>query len=164
MKNFLLVFLCTVVRFYKKYAFFETTYCMLVVFTCVVDHVNKNCMEHRTQCCHTWSVKILPWCVWRNNVVSVYSERTCRFSLGLNATKNTHYIKNGLNKSCWPLNFIKKVKGAYVYLPQEWSYGLQRLSSLKYYDVRGRSDKYLAYKWKTKILEKWQFISEHNLL
>ncbi len=31
-------------------------------------------------------------------------------------------------------------------------------------DLRGRSDKYLAYKWKTKILEKWRFISQHSLL
>ena len=30
--------------------------------------------------------------------------------------------------------------------------------------VRGRSNKYLAYKGKTKILEKWRFISQHNLL
>ena len=30
--------------------------------------------------------------------------------------------------------------------------------------VQGRSDKYLAYKRKTKILEKWRFISQHSLL
>ncbi len=30
-------------------------------------------------------------------------------------------------------------------------------------ELRGRSDKYLAYKWKTKILEKWRFISQHSL-
>ena len=30
--------------------------------------------------------------------------------------------------------------------------------------VRGRSDKYAAYKRKTKILEKWRFISQHNIL
>ena len=30
--------------------------------------------------------------------------------------------------------------------------------------IRGRSDKYLAYKRKTKILEKWRFISQHSLL
>ncbi len=46
----------------------------VVVFTCSDDHLNKNRMKHRTQCCHTWSVKILPWRVWHNNVVSVYSD------------------------------------------------------------------------------------------
>ncbi len=30
--------------------------------------------------------------------------------------------------------------------------------------IRGRSDKYLVYKWKTKILEKWRFISQHSRL
>ena len=30
--------------------------------------------------------------------------------------------------------------------------------------IRGRSDKYLAYKRKTNILEKWRFISQHSLL
>ena len=30
-------------------------------------------------------------------------------------------------------------------------------------DIRGRSDKYLAYKRKTKILEKRHFISQHSL-
>ena len=30
--------------------------------------------------------------------------------------------------------------------------------------VRGRSDKYLDHKRKTKILEKWRFISQYNLL
>ena len=30
--------------------------------------------------------------------------------------------------------------------------------------IRRRSDKYLAYKRKTKILEKWRFISQHSLL
>ncbi len=34
-------------------------------------------MEHGTQCCHAWSVKILPWRVRRNNIVSVYFERPC---------------------------------------------------------------------------------------
>ncbi len=47
------------------------------MFTCSDDHLNKNRMEHRTQCCHTRSVKILPWCVRRNNAVSIYSERPC---------------------------------------------------------------------------------------
>ncbi len=32
------------------------------------------------------------------------------------------------------------------------------------YFIRGWSDEYLAYKWKTKILEKWRFISQHSLL
>ena len=32
------------------------------------------------------------------------------------------------------------------------------------YDLRGRSDKYLAYKRKTKILEKWRFISQDSLI
>ena len=31
-------------------------------------------------------------------------------------------------------------------------------------NTRGRSDKYLAYKRKTKILEKWRFISQDSLL
>ena len=30
--------------------------------------------------------------------------------------------------------------------------------------IRGRSDKHLAYKRKTKILEKWRFISQHSLI
>ncbi len=53
----------------------DCTYCTLIVFTCYDDHLNKNHMEHRTQCCHACSVKILPRRVRHNNVVSVYSER-----------------------------------------------------------------------------------------
>jgi len=37
-------------------------------------------------------------------------------------------------------------------------------SAAECYYIRGRSDKYLAYKRKTKILEKWRFISQHSLL
>ncbi len=36
--------------------------------------------------------------------------------------------------------------------------------TLIYCHLRGRSDKYLAYEWKTKILEKWRFISQQSLL
>ena len=40
---------------------------------------------------------------------------------------------------------------------------LSFLSSVTFV-IRGRSDKYLAYKRETKILEKWRFISQHSLL
>ena len=41
---------------------------------------------------------------------------------------------------------------------------LSHRSKNKWKHVRGRSDKYLAYERKTKILEKWRFISQHSLL
>ena len=49
--------------------------------------------------------------------------------------------------------------------------GLSRFGDILYHFslyymlyVRGRSDQYLAYKRKTKILGKWRFISQHSLL
>ncbi len=36
-------------------------------------------------------------------------KREIRFTLGINATKNTHYNKKASNKSCWELNFVQKV-------------------------------------------------------
>ncbi len=36
------------------------------------------------------------------------------------------------------LNFLKETRYAYLYLPQEWSWGLQRFAFLKYYDALKR--------------------------
>ncbi len=65
----------------------DCTYCTLVVFTCSDDHLNKNHMEHKTQCCHTKSIKILPRRVRRNNVMRVYSERPCIY-ITLNSSRS----------------------------------------------------------------------------
>ncbi len=47
-----------------------------------------------------------------------------RFTLGLNATKNTHYIKKASNESCSKLNSYKKVS-RHICLspPGEWNQG-----------------------------------------
>jgi len=50
-----------------------------------------------------------------------------------------------------------------------WNQLIGQIKELSYFngnpsELRGWSDKYLASKRKTKILEKWQFISQHNLL
>ncbi len=60
------------------------------------------------------------------------------FTSGLNAAKITVYNKNVSNESCSELNLQqKKLKGVYVYVPQEWSgtRRLQRFAFLKYYSV-----------------------------
>ncbi len=55
-----------------------------------------------------------------------------RFALGLDAAKNTHYIKKCFTKKLLSTKFrTKKSVDAYVYLCQEWS----QLLSLKYVHV-----------------------------
>ncbi len=64
------------------------------------------------------------WALWRlpslkyNNV----PKRESRFTLGLDAAKNTRYIKKMLQIKLLNIKFrLKKSAGACVYLPQEWS-------------------------------------------
>ncbi len=47
-------------------------------------------------------------------------KRENRFSLGLNAAKNTHRLKKVLNKSCSKLNFIQKCLRGRMYI-SSWS-------------------------------------------
>ncbi len=48
-----------------------------------------------------------------------------RFTLGLNAAKNTHYIKKCFKYILFKIKFTtKRSVGAHVYLPLEWSKGL----------------------------------------
>ncbi len=41
-------------------------------------------------------------------------KREIRFTLGLNAAKNTHYMKKALNKSCLEMNFLQKSLRAHM--------------------------------------------------
>ncbi len=49
-------------------------------------------------------------------------ETQSRFTSGLNAAKNTHYIQKYLKLKLLNIEFrTKKAVGTYVYLHQEWS-------------------------------------------
>ncbi len=63
---------------------------------CSDDHLNKNRMEHRTQCCHAGSIKILPWRVRRMLWVFILKDPVyytvlalkSSFTLRMNAAKH----------------------------------------------------------------------------
>jgi len=66
--------------------------------------------------------------------------------------KNSHVLEYGVSPlHAWIRFFEFALKVSYRIGIDKWQ-------------VRGWSDKYLASKRKTKILEKWRFISQHNLL
>ena len=59
---------------------------------------------------------------------------------------------------------IKRIETCNVRTLSECGKSEKFQSKDKKLNIWGRSDKYLAYKRKTKILEKWRFISQHSLL
>ncbi len=66
--------------------------------------------------CHFWNT-IMHW--------------NGKVHFGAEHCKKPIISKNALNKSCAELNFLKKTSvGAYLYIPQEWSQGLQRFDDL----------------------------------
>ncbi len=54
-----------------------------------------------------------------------------RFSLGLDATKNTHRIKKALNKICSKLNFVQKSQRAHMCIPPGVGLGGSKDSHLR---------------------------------
>ncbi len=74
-------------------------------------------------------------CHFRN--IEMYKKRQSRLTLKLRLVKNTHYVKNASNKSCCELNFVQKSQQAHMCIfPRSVARGLQRLPSLKYYNVQ----------------------------
>ncbi len=64
-------------------------------------------------------------------------KRKSRFNLGLDAAKNTHYVWKCFKKSCWTLNSIQKSQWVHLFISRRNGVrGLQRLLSLKYYNVQ----------------------------
>ncbi len=63
-------------------------------------------------------------------------KRKSRFTLGLDAEKNTHRIKKGSYKYCSELNFVQKSPRSHLSIcPWSGAIGLERLTWLKYYDL-----------------------------
>ncbi len=64
-------------------------------------------------------------------------KREIRFTLELNAAKNTHFRKNASNKSCSESNFVQKSPRAHMSIsPTSGARGLQRSVCLKSYNVQ----------------------------
>ncbi len=57
-----------------------------------------------------------------------------RFTLGLNAAKNVHYIKNASNKICSKLNFVQKSQSAHMSISPRNGPGPQRSPFSEYFD------------------------------
>ncbi len=64
-----------------------------------------------------------------------------RLTLGLDAAKINDYIKNGLSKSGWELNFLQKTQWAHMYIfPRNGAKELQGFICFKCYIVpKGKS-------------------------
>ncbi len=59
--------------------------------------------------CHLWTIVL---------------KRESRFTLDLHTAKITDYIKKRFKQKLLSIKFLAKMSvGAYVYLPQKWSYG-----------------------------------------
>ncbi len=82
--------------------------------------------------CHTPS--LVCWTLPKLPLILIPKNGKSRFNLGVNAVKNTHYIKRISNKSCSELNFVKESQWAHMSIfPQSGARGFERLIWLKYY-------------------------------
>ncbi len=53
------------------------------------------------------------------------------FTFGLNAAKNTHYVKKGSNKSCLELNFVQKSSRAHMSISPASGAGAPQISTFE---------------------------------
>ncbi len=104
---------------------------------------SKSCLElnslQKSQRAHMSTsprsgVRGLQWLIW----LKYYNvqKRQITFTLWLDTAKNTDYMEKTSDKSCLELNFLQKSQWAHMStFPQSGTRGLQRLMSLKYYNV-----------------------------